>query len=101
MKYVRYKKYSGQEAEDIDLQELMNRLSDFLLQSGFESQYYGFQEMDPERTMDQLRQAILRALEEGELLPSEMMEELLENPDLTKNQKLRDLIDQLIERMTQ
>ena len=101
MKYVRYKKYSGQEAEDIDLQELMNRLSDFLLQSGFESQYYGFQEMDPERTMDQLRQAILRALEEGELLPSEMMEELLENPDLAKNQKLRDLIDQLIERMTQ
>src|SRR5690348_566266 len=101
MKYVRYKKYSGQEAEDIDLQELMNRLSDFLLQSGFESQYYGFQEMDPERTMDQLRQAILRALEEGDLLPSEMMEQLLENPDLAQNQKLRDLIDQLIERMTQ
>ncbi|HLW80934.1 MAG TPA: VWA domain-containing protein [Candidatus Acidoferrales bacterium] len=101
MKYVRYKKYTGQEADDIDLQELMNRLSDFLLQSGFESQYYGFQEMDPERSMEQLRQAILRALEEGDLLPPEMMEELLENPDLAQNQKLRDMIDQLIERMTQ
>jgi len=101
MKYVRYKKYTGQEADDIDLQELMNRLSDFLLQSGFESQYYGFQEMDPERSMEQLRQAILRALEEGDLLPPEMMEELLENPDLNQNERLRDMIDQLIERMTQ
>lgn len=101
MKYVRYKKYTGQEAEDIDLQELMNRLSDFLLQSGFESQYYGFHEMDPERSMEQLRQAILRALEEGDLLPPEMMEELLANPDLDQNQRLRDIIDQLIERMTQ
>ena len=101
MKYVRYKKYTGQEADDIDLQELMNRLSDFLLQSGFESQYYGFQEMDSERSMEQLRQAILRALEEGDLLPPEMMEQLLENPDLDQNQRLRDMIDQLIERMTQ
>ncbi|MHB8541593.1 MAG: vWA domain-containing protein [Candidatus Acidiferrales bacterium] len=101
MKYVRYKKYTGQEADDIDLQELMNRLSDFLLQSGFESQYYGFQEMDSERSMEQLRQAILRALEEGDLLPPEMMEELLENPDLGQNQRLRDMIDQLIERMAQ
>jgi len=101
MKYVRYKKYTGQEADDIDLQELMNRLSNFLLQSGFESQYYGFQEMDAERSMEQLRQAILRALEEGDLLPPEMMEELLENPDLAQNQRLREMIDQLIERMTQ
>ncbi|MGH9727537.1 MAG: vWA domain-containing protein [Candidatus Acidiferrales bacterium] len=101
MKYVRYKKYTGQEADDIDLQELMNRLSDFLLQSGFESQYYGFQEMDPERSMEQLRQAILQALEEGDLLPPEMMEQLLENPDLDKNQRLREMIDQLIERMAQ
>ena len=101
MKYVRYKKHSGQEADDIDLQELMNRLSDFLLQSGFSSQYYGFHEMDTERSMERLRQAILRALEEGDLLPPEMMEQLLENPDLDQNQKLRDLIDQLIERLTQ
>ena len=101
MKYVRYKKYTGQEADDIDLQELMNRLSNFLLQSGFESQYYGFQEMDAERSMEQLRQAILRALEEGDLLPPEMMEELLENPDLAQNQRLREMIDQLIERMTE
>ena len=37
MKYTKYSKYAPDAAEDIDLQELMNRLSDFFLQSGFES----------------------------------------------------------------
>ncbi len=70
MRYIRYSRYTGEAADDVDLQELMNKLSDFLLQSGFESQY-GIYEMDPqmstERMMDELREAILRALEEGDL----------------------------------
>jgi len=102
MKYVRYSRYAPEAAEDIDLQELMNRLSDFFLQSGFESQY-GIFEMDlttsRERMMEQLREAILRALEEGDLVPPELMEKLLENPDLSQNRELRDLIDQIIQRM--
>jgi Ca-activated chloride channel family protein len=101
MKFIRYSRYTGEPAGAVDLQELMKRLSDFLLQSGFESQFYNFNEMNPERTMEQLRQAILQALQEGDLLPDEMMEELLQNPDLETNQELSDLIDQLIERMAQ
>ncbi|HEY4742010.1 MAG TPA: VWA domain-containing protein [Candidatus Acidoferrales bacterium] len=105
MKYIRYTKYTGEAADDLDLQELMNRLSDFLLGSGYESQY-GMWEMDSssmssERAMDQLREAILRALEEGDLLPPELMEQLMENPDLSQNQQLRELIDRLIERLEQ
>ncbi|MGC1685523.1 MAG: VWA domain-containing protein [Candidatus Acidiferrales bacterium] len=105
MKYIRYAKYTGEAADDLDLQELMNRLSDFLLGSGYESQY-GMWEMDSssmssERAMDQLREAILRALEEGDLLPPELMEQLMENPDLSQNQQLRELIDRLIERLEQ
>jgi len=102
MKYIRYSKYSPEAADDIDLQDLMNRLSDFFLQSGFESQY-GIYEMDMERArqqhMDQLREAILRALQEGDLIPPEMMEQMLQNPDLSQNKELRDLIEQIIERM--
>jgi Ca-activated chloride channel homolog len=105
MKYIRYTKYTGEAADDLDLQELMNRLSDFLLGSGYESQY-GMWEMDSssmssERAMDQLREAILRALEEGDLLPPELMEQLMDNPDLSQNQQLRELIDRLIERLEQ
>ncbi|MFZ0039379.1 MAG: VWA domain-containing protein, partial [Candidatus Acidiferrales bacterium] len=104
MKYIRYSKYTGEAADDLDLQELMNRLSEFLLQSGYESQY-GMYEMDSsmssERAMDELREAILRALEEGDLLPPELMEQLMENPNLSQNQQLRELIDRLIERLEQ
>jgi Ca-activated chloride channel family protein len=105
MKYIRYTKYTGEAADDLDLQELMKRLSDFLLGSGYESQY-GMYEMDSssmssERAMDELREAILRALEEGDLLPPELMEQLMENPDLSQNQQLRELIDRLIERLEQ
>ena len=102
MRYIRYSKYTGEPAGEIDLEELMSRLADFLLESGYNSPY-GFYEMDPqgmaERRMEELRQAILQALEEGDLLPPEMMEELLDNPDLSKNRKLREMIDQIIERM--
>ena len=55
MKYIRYSKYTGEPADDVDLQELVKRLGDFFLQSGFESQYYGISEMDPEKTMEALR----------------------------------------------
>ena len=55
MKYIRYSKYSPEAAGDIDLHELMSRLSDFFLQSGFENQY-GVYEMDMERA----RQAVER-----------------------------------------
>ncbi len=102
MKYIKYSKYVPGAADDIDLQELMSRLSDYLLQSGFESQY-AIYEMDSERSreqvMDDLREAILRALQEGELVPPEMMEQMLQNPDLSKNQELRDLVEQIIQRM--
>jgi Ca-activated chloride channel homolog len=102
MKYIRYSKYAPEAADDVDLQELMNKLSDFFLQSGFDSQY-GIYELDTERTREQymeaLREAILRALQEGDLIPPEMMDQLMQNPDVAQNQELRDLIDQLIQRM--
>jgi Ca-activated chloride channel family protein len=105
MKFIRYGRYTGEPAGSVDLQELMKRLSDFFLQSGFESQFYGISEMDPEKSMENLRQAILRALQEGDLLPddqlSEEMKELLQNPDALTNQKVRDLVEQLVQRLTE
>jgi len=104
MRYVRYSRYAPDAADDIDLQELMNRLSDFFLQSGFESQF-GFYELDTERSreqhMEQLREAILRALQEGDLIPPDMLEQMMQNADLSQNKELRDLIEQIIERMEQ
>jgi Ca-activated chloride channel family protein len=102
MKYTKYSRYSPDAADDIDLQELMSRMSDFFLQSGFENQY-GIYELDMERSreqhMEQLREAILRALQEGDLVPPELMKQMMQNPDLSQNKELRELIDQIIQRM--
>ena len=67
MKVVKYGKYTGEPADVVDLDELMKRLGDFFLQSGFESQYYGLSEFDSNQSMEALRDAILRALQEGDL----------------------------------
>ena len=99
MKFVRYSKYTGEPADDIDLDELVNKLSDFFLQSGFESQYYGISEMDPERSMEELRKAILRALEEGDLLPDDIMQKMLEQG--SDSEEVKQMLDRLIERLTQ
>jgi Ca-activated chloride channel family protein len=100
VKYIRYSRYTGEPADEVDLQELLKRLGDFLLQSGFEQQSMGISEMDPEQTMEALRQAILRALQEGDLLPEDLMEELTQaNADAATQQQLKDLVDRLIQRM--
>ena len=99
MKFVRYTKYTGEPSDAIDLEDLVQKLSDFFLQSGFDSPYGNFQELDATRTMEDLREAILRALESGELLPPETLEKMMEDPDYEK--QLQKLIDQIIERMEQ
>jgi Ca-activated chloride channel homolog len=105
MKFTKYGKYIGEPADAIDLDELMKRLGDFLLQSGFESQFYGLSEMDASHSMEALREAILRALQEGDLLPEDAMtdelRDLLNDPGALNSEAMRDLIDKLIERMGQ
>src|SRR5947209_2920 len=62
MKFTKFTKYTGEPADSVDLEELVKRLGDFFLQSGFEPQYYGISEFDPDRSMEALREAILRDL---------------------------------------
>jgi Ca-activated chloride channel homolog len=100
-KFIRYTKYTGEPADGVDLQELIKRLSDFFLQSGYESQFYGLSEMDPEKSMEALRQAIQRALEEGDLLPNQELKDLLDGTPEQMDAKMKELIDQLIDRLMQ
>jgi Ca-activated chloride channel family protein len=106
MRFIRYGKYVGEPADAVDLEELVKRLGNFFLQSGFESQFYGVSEMDPEKSMEALREAILRALQQGDLLPQDAMSdelrEMLKNPQAAKDsQAVRDLIEKLMERMAE
>ena len=98
-KFIRYTKYTGEPADSVDLQELLKRLSDFFLQSGYESQFYGMSEMDPEKSMEALRQAVQRALEQGDLLGEQEMQDLLDGTPEQMDAKMKEMIDRLIEKM--
>src|ERR1700704_2012097 len=105
MKVVRYGKYVGEPADAVDLDELVKRMGDFFLQSGFESQFYGVSEMDNQRSMEALQEAILRALQGGDLLPEDAMSEelrkMLQSPQAKDSQAVRDLIQKLMDRMAE
>ncbi|HKF26651.1 MAG TPA: hypothetical protein VKB24_11755, partial [Candidatus Acidoferrum sp.] len=104
MKFTKFTKYTGEAADSVDLEELVKRLGDFFLQSGFESQFYGISEFDPERSLEALKEAILRALREGELFPegsqSEEFRKMLDRSDAMNQQEIKDLIDKLVERLS-
>src|SRR5439155_8449989 len=101
MKY-RYTKFTGDELDDLDLEDLVAKLSDLLLSSGFGNPYAMD---DAERTLQALHDAILDALFNGGVLPEETLERLLGDPadadQAEARSKLEELIEQIIERMTQ
>ena len=101
MKFIRYKKYEGDDWDSLDMEGLLDRLADFLLQSGFQSEYYRFSEMDGERTMDQLRQAVLDALLDGSMFSDERLQEMLEKLQNMSPEQRQQLADRLIERLEQ
>ena len=97
MKRTRYTKYVPDPAGEMSMEDLLNALSDYLLQSGFEN--YGYYDLPPEeQTLDDLRRAIERALMESDLLDQQMREKLHE---MQVNGQLDELIEQLIDRMEQ
>src|SRR3954466_10832705 len=98
MKFTKYSKYVADPAGEMSLEDLLNALSDYLLQSGFQDSY-GFYEMDgqQEHTMDELRQAVQDALENSDW--DEQLREQLEQMQM--DGQLEQLIEQLIERMEQ
>src|SRR5512138_2377159 len=101
MKY-RYTKFTGDELDDLDLEDLVAKLSDLLLSSGFANPYATDED---DRTMQALHDAILDALFNGGVLPEETIERLLGDPadgdQSDARSKLEQLIQQIIERMTQ
>jgi len=101
MKY-RYTKFTGSDLDDLDLEDLVSKLSDLLLSSGFGNPH-GMDE--EERTMQALHDAILEALFNGGVLPEETIERLLGDPadgdQADARSKLEELIQQIIERMTE
>jgi Ca-activated chloride channel family protein len=111
MRYTTYSKYIPGLADAVNLQELLDQLSDFLLQSGFaggsyQHPYWGeFGGDEDSRSMDALRQAIMDALAQSDKLTPEMLQILRgestgdEQRDREIQRQIAELIDQIIQRL--
>ena len=101
MKY-RYTKYTGSLLDEIDIDDLVSKLSDLLLSSGFSNPWGGPSD-EEDRTMQALHDAILEALFSGGMLSDEAIQQLLGEPadgdQEQARQQLEDLVQQIIERM--
>ena len=102
MKY-RYTKYTGDLLDEIDLEDLVSKLSDLLLSSGFSNPWGDPSGGDDDRTMQALHDAILEALFSGGVLSEDALQQLLGEPadgdQEAARQQLEDLIEQIIDRM--
>jgi Ca-activated chloride channel family protein len=100
----RYSKFTGEDLDDIDLEELLSKLSDLLLGSGFDNPYgLPYDDEDAQgHSRQSLHDAILEAILNGGMLSEETLERLLGKDWRDREdaeEKLDALIDKIIEKL--
>ena len=96
MPFTKYSKYTGVDWESLSLEDLLERLADFLLQSGFDDPYSQYWN-EPDQSLSSLRDALMRAL--MELLSEEELEQLSDAQGNIDAKAMSELLDRLIERL--
>ncbi len=109
MRFTTYSKYKGSWLDALNLESLLERLSDFLLQAGFaggpgDQPWWSWdQPGDADRSLDSLKEALLQALMESGQLTPEMLEELRGEGEGSEEvrQEIADLLDELVKRLVE
>ncbi len=103
MKFTRYSKFKGLDISSLNLGDLMESLSDSLLDSGYDDDYYWTRQRQPQDTsLDALRRALLQALMDQGLLDQRQIQEMLaDNEGKFKGSLLEEMLNQLIERLVE
>ena len=97
MKRIRYSKYVPDPAGEMSMEDLLNALADYLLQSGFQDSMW-YELPQGEQTLDELRRAIENALLNGELFDENLRQQI---EQMMAEGQLDELIEKLIDRMQQ
>ena len=97
MKRIRYSKYVPDPAGEMSMEDLLNALADYLLQSGFQDSMW-YELPQGEQTLDELRRAIENALLNGEMFDENLRQQI---EQMMADGQLDELIEKLIERMQQ
>jgi len=108
MRFTTYSKYKGRWLDALNLEALLENLSDFLMDGGFAGgphyhPYWGWSGTEDPNSTDALKNALLRALlESGEITP-EMVEELRGEGqgDETIQEQIAAMLDDLIQKMVE
>ena len=108
MRFTRYTRYKGGWLDALNLENLLEQMSDFLLNGGFAGgpnyhPYWGWSGVDDTSSMDALKNALLKALIESGQLTPEMIEELRGEGegDSDVQAEIAQLLDDLIQRMVE
>ncbi len=108
MRFTTYSKYVPELADAVNLQGLLDQLTDFLLQSGFAGgggSFWHDEFGDEDRSLGALKQAIMQALMESDQLTPEMLQALRGEStgdparDKELEQQLGELIDRIVQRL--
>ena len=95
----KYSKYVPNPLDDLDMDELMSKLSDLLLSSGFDNPWDPSGGMD--RTIQALHDAILEALFNGGVLPPDVVDKLFGDQAEGSEEEIRERLEQLINEIIQ
>src|SRR5436190_13680037 len=97
MKWIHYSRYTGEDL-GIGAEELLQALSDFLLESGFNTQYMPFSEWN-EHSLEDLKKAIQHALEHGQLFDDDALQEMMERVGNMSPEQMDKLLETLVQKM--
>ena len=95
----KYSKYVPNPLDDLDMDQLMSKLSDLLLSSGFDNPWDPSGGMD--RTIQALHDAILEALFNGGVLPPDVVDKLFGDQAEGSEEEIRERLEQLINEIIQ
>jgi Ca-activated chloride channel family protein len=98
MRWIKYSRYTGEDL-GIGAEDLLQTLADFFLESGFnQSRYTQFDELN-QHTLEDLKKAIQKALEEGQLFNNEQLQEMLERLRSLSAEQMDQLLDRLAQKL--
>jgi Uncharacterized protein with a von Willebrand factor type A (vWA) domain len=97
MRWIKYSRYTGEDL-GIEAEDLLKALSDFFLESGFQRQYMQFSEWN-QHTLEELKQALQRALEQGEMFDRDRAESVRQQLERMSAEDMDQLLNRLVQKM--
>jgi Ca-activated chloride channel family protein len=97
MKSVLYSRYAGDDF-GLSAEDLLQALSDFFLQSGFDNPYMQFSEFN-QNTLEDLKRTLEQALQRGEMFDPERAEQIRRQLESMSAEDLEKLLSRLVQKL--